>query len=180
MPHIGNGRSARKQGHKAIQADRDTLMTSQIGSRPLSFGSVLSVSKIRRRPEFMVTAAEQTAQLLAPMIKKTLWTVLSTANVSGSEMEPHAPKHLHYMNGLEEKALVSVSGPFIVPGVVVGDGLTILQRRRGSGSPRAHGRGTLTKLACASTSLLHGPQMGLREGKIAINLLLSQSKIELV
>jgi uncharacterized protein YciI len=63
--------------------------------------------------------------LLVPMIKKTLWVVLCTARVSSAEMELHAPEHLRYMNGLEAKGLLWGSGPFVVPGAVVGDGLTI-------------------------------------------------------
>jgi hypothetical protein len=50
-----------------------------------------------------MTASQETSDLLAPMIKKTLWAVLSTAKVSSAEVESHAAQHLHYMNGLEAK-----------------------------------------------------------------------------
>jgi uncharacterized protein YciI len=45
----------------------------------------------------------------------------------GEEMLPHVAAHLEYTNGLEAKGLLFASGPFIEPGVLVGDGLTILQ-----------------------------------------------------
>jgi uncharacterized protein YciI len=67
----------------------------------------------------------QTAALLAPMVNKRLWVVLSTTKVPSAAMEPHAPEHLRYMNGLEENGQLWTSGPFIAPGVTVGDGLTI-------------------------------------------------------
>jgi uncharacterized protein len=73
----------------------------------------------------MTTIPNETNELLAPMTRKTLWAVLSTAKVPSAEMEPHAPAHLRYMNGLEAQGLLRGSGPFIVPGVVVGNGLPI-------------------------------------------------------
>jgi hypothetical protein len=42
----------------------------------------------------------QIAALITPMIKKTLWVVLSTAQALSAEMEPYAPDHLRYMNDL--------------------------------------------------------------------------------
>jgi hypothetical protein len=42
----------------------------------------------------------QIAALITPMIKKTLWVVLSTAQAPSAEMEPYAPDHLRYMNDL--------------------------------------------------------------------------------
>jgi hypothetical protein len=41
----------------------------------------------------MATASQETTIELAPMIKKTLWAVLSTADASSAEMEPYAPEH---------------------------------------------------------------------------------------
>jgi uncharacterized protein YciI len=40
-------------------------------------------------------------------------------------MGPYVAEHLQYKNGLDEQGLLWGSGPFIEPGVVVGDGLTI-------------------------------------------------------
>jgi hypothetical protein len=60
----------------------------------------------------MANKSQETSSLLAPMIKKTLWAVLSTARVSCAEMEPHAAEHLRYMNSLEAKGLL---GEFLRP-----------------------------------------------------------------
>jgi uncharacterized protein YciI len=59
------------------------------------------------------------------MVKKKLWVVLSTAKVPSAAIEPYAPEHLRYMNGLEQNGELWASGPFVVPGVSVGNGLTI-------------------------------------------------------
>jgi uncharacterized protein len=121
----------------------------------------------------MATAAQDTSALLAAMIKKTLWVVLSKAKASSSEMEPHAPEHLRYMNGLEAQGLLWGSGPFIAPGVVVGDGLTIFNVAGEADVHRLMAQEPLTKLRMRTYSV---HKWELREGSITINLLLSQSK----
>ena len=73
----------------------------------------------------MMNKSQETNTLLVPMIKKTLCVGLCTARVSSAEMELHASEHLRYMKGLEAKGLLWGPGPFVVPGAVVGDGLTI-------------------------------------------------------
>jgi uncharacterized protein len=109
------------------------------------------------------------------MIKKTLWAVLRTARVSSAEMEPHAAEHLRYMNSLEAKGLLWGSGPFIVPGVIVGDGgLTIFNVPNEAEVHRLMAEEPLTKLRMR-TYVVH--KWELREGKIAIELFLSQSKV---
>lgn len=124
----------------------------------------------------MAAASEETAALLAPMIKKTLWVVLSAAKASSAEMEPHAPEHLRYMNRLEAQGVLWGSGPFIVPGVAVGDGLTIFNV---ADEAEVHGlmaEEPLTKLGLRTYTVR---KWELREGKIAIDLFLSQSKAAL-
>ena len=66
------------------------------------------------------------ADLLAPMLKKTLFVAISHAVASRSDMEPHVAEHLAYMNALEAEGRLWASGPFVHEGVLVGDGLTIL------------------------------------------------------
>jgi len=124
----------------------------------------------------MPTMTEETRALLAPMIKKTLWVVLSTANAPSSEMGPHASAHLQYMNGLEEKGLLWGSGPFIIPGVLVGDGLTIFNVADEAEVHSLMAEEPLTKLGLRSYT---SRKWELREGKISINLRLSQSRIDL-
>jgi uncharacterized protein len=74
------------------------------------------------RPDTRNTIAE----LLAPMLKKTLFVAISRVAASASEIEPFVADHLVYMNALEASGRLWASGPFIQDGVLVGDGLTIL------------------------------------------------------
>lgn len=125
----------------------------------------------------MANKSNETSALLAPMIKKTLWAVLTTAKVPSAEMEPHAVEHLRYMNSLESKGLLWGSGPFIVPGVVVDDGLTIFNVPDEADVHHLMAEEPLTKLGMRTYNV---HKWELREGKIAIELLLSQSKVALV
>jgi uncharacterized protein YciI len=124
----------------------------------------------------MTAIANETSALLAPMVRKTLWVVLSKAKVPSSAMEPHAPDHLRYMNGLEAKGLLWGSGPFILPGVIVGDGLTIFNVAEERDVHRLMEEEPLTKLGLR-TYTVH--KWELREGNVVIDLFLSQSKVAL-
>jgi uncharacterized protein len=116
------------------------------------------------------------ATLLQPMVKKVLWVVLSTARVPSSEMEPHAPAHLEYMNRLEQQGLLWGSGPFVVPGVTVGDGLTIFNVATEADARKLMDAEPLTSLGMR-TYEIH--KWELREGRIPVDLLCSQSKFVL-
>ena len=85
-------------------------------------GIPMSASK-QKDPQERINA------LLAPMLKQRLYVAFSTAVASAEDMFPHVADHLEYMNDLEAKGLLFGSGPFIQPGVLVGDGLTILQTK---------------------------------------------------
>jgi uncharacterized protein len=65
-------------------------------------------------------------QLLKPMLKRRLFVALNKALVPSDEMTPYVAEHLEYMNELEKGGKLFASGPFIQEGVLVGDGLTIL------------------------------------------------------
>jgi uncharacterized protein len=65
-------------------------------------------------------------QLLASMLKKTLFVAISRVAAPASAVEPFVAEHLAYMNSLEAEGRLWASGPFIEEGVLVGDGLTIL------------------------------------------------------
>jgi uncharacterized protein YciI len=69
----------------------------------------------------------QIADLLKPMLKKRLFVALSKAVAPAEQMLPHVTEHLRYMNRLEAEGFLFASGPFVQEGVLVGDGLTILQ-----------------------------------------------------
>jgi uncharacterized protein YciI len=124
----------------------------------------------------MTATAQDVAALLAPMIKKSLWVVLTTSHAPSAEMEPHAPEHLRYMNGLEDAGVLRGSGPFIVPGSVVGNGMTIFDVPDEAEVHRLMASEPLTKLGLR-TYTVH--KWELREGRSSINLLLSQSKVVL-
>ena len=66
------------------------------------------------------------AELLKPMLKRRLFVALNKALVPSEEMRPYVAEHLEYMNELEKAGKLFASGPFIKEGVLVGDGLTIL------------------------------------------------------
>ena len=122
----------------------------------------------------MTSTSEQTASLLASMIKKSLWVVLTKAQAPSAEMEAHAPAHLRYMNGLEEKGVLWGSGPFVTPGRVVGDGLTIFNVALEAEVHHLMDEEPLTKLGLRSYSVR---KWELREGRITVDLRLSQSRM---
>jgi len=72
-------------------------------------------------------ADEKIAELLKPMLKKRLFVALSKAIARPEDMLPFVADHLAYMDRLEDEGKLFASGPFIQQGVLVGDGLTILQ-----------------------------------------------------
>jgi uncharacterized protein len=122
----------------------------------------------------MTKAPREIAALLAPMIKKRLWVVISTAKAAGAEMEPHAPDHLRYMSDLEARGVLWGSGPFIAPEVVVGDGLTIFNVADQADVHPYMAEEPLTKLGMRSYIVR---SWELREGMVGINLLLSDSRV---
>jgi uncharacterized protein len=65
-------------------------------------------------------------ELLKPMLRRKLFVALNRALVPSEEMAPYVAEHLEYMNALEESGRLFASGPFVQEGVLVGDGLTIL------------------------------------------------------
>jgi len=70
---------------------------------------------------------DKVAQLVKPMLKKRLFAALNKAVAPQEQMLPLMADHLEYMIKLESEGKLFASGPFIRPGVLVGDGLTILR-----------------------------------------------------
>ena len=124
----------------------------------------------------MPPVSQEAGALLATMIKTPLWVVLNSRKVPSSEMEPYVAEHLQYMNGLEEQGLLWGSGPFIEPGVVVGDGLTIFKVAEEADVHRLMAEEPLVKHGLRSYAVR---KWELREGKISIDLFLSQSRFSL-
>jgi uncharacterized protein len=119
---------------------------------------------------------EKIATLLAPMLRQRLFVALSTARASAEQMLPHVAEHLEYMNSLEEKGLLFASGPFIEPGVLVGDGLTILQADTFEEAQALMDDEPLIKLGFRTFDLR---PWELREGQISVTLNVSKSNFSL-
>jgi uncharacterized protein len=66
------------------------------------------------------------AELLKPMLKRRLFVALNKALVPSEVMTPYVAEHLEYMSELERSGKLFASGPFVQEGILVGDGLTIL------------------------------------------------------
>jgi uncharacterized protein YciI len=115
--------------------------------------------------------------LLAPMVKKTLYVAISRAISTSEDMLPFVAEHLRYMNELERRGVLFGSGPFVQPGVIVGDGLTILRADSIEGAHLLMEEEPLIKRGMRKYDLR---QWELREGFISVNLHLSRSAFELV
>lgn len=115
-------------------------------------------------------------ELLAPMLKKTLYAGLSKAVSSSQEMLPFVADHLRYMNELEEKGLLFGSGPFVQEGVLVGDGLTILRAESLEHARELMENEPLIKRGMRTFELR---KWELREGRILIELDASRSQFRL-
>jgi uncharacterized protein len=118
----------------------------------------------------------ETATLLAPMLKRALWAVLSVPKVPSAAMEPHAPEHLRYMRALEETGSLWASGPFLMPGVTIGAGLTIFNVSDEAEVHRLMRAEPLTRLGMR-TYEVH--KWELREGRISVSLMCSRSSFTL-
>jgi uncharacterized protein YciI len=115
--------------------------------------------------------------LLAPMVKKTLYVAISRAISTSEDMLPFVAEHLRYMNELERRGVLFGSGPFVQPGVIVGDGLTILRADSIEGARLLMEEEPLIKRGMRTFDLR---QWELREGSISVNLHLSRSAFELL
>jgi uncharacterized protein YciI len=96
------------------------------------------------------------AELLAPMLKKTLFVAINHVAAPASAIEPFVAEHLAYMNALEAEGRLWASGPFIPEGVLVGDGLTILSTSTIEGARRAMEEERSSSEGCAATSSENG------------------------
>ncbi len=116
------------------------------------------------------------AELLAPMLKKTLFVAISRVAASAGEIEPFVADHLAYMNALEADGRLWASGPFIQEGVRVGDGLTILSTATIGEAQETMAEEPLVKRGLRTFELR---KWELREGRITVSLNASTSKYSL-
>jgi hypothetical protein len=101
------------------------------------------------------------AELLAPMLKKTLFVAINRVAAPSDAIEPFVAEHLDYTNVLEAERRLWASGPFIKEGVLVGDGLTILSTSTIERGAPGHGRGTARQAPAAH---LRAQKMGAARG----------------
>ncbi len=116
------------------------------------------------------------ADLLAPMLKKTLFVAISHAVAPADLMVPHVAEHLAYMNALEAEGRLWASGPFVKDGVLVGDGLTILSVATIEEARQAMDEEPLVKRGLRRFDLR---RWELREGRMTITLNASTSSYTL-
>jgi hypothetical protein len=116
------------------------------------------------------------AELLAPMLRKTLFVSLNRVVAPASEIAPFVADHLVYMNKLEADGLLWASGPFIEEGVLVGDGLTILSTPTIEAAESLMREEPLIKRGLRTFELR---KWELREGRMTITLHASTSEYSL-
>jgi uncharacterized protein len=117
-------------------------------------------------------ATDIVAELLAPMLKRTLFVAISRVAASADEIKPFVADHLAYMNGLEADGRLWASGHFIQKDVLVGDGLTILSTATIDEAREAMEEEPLVKRGLRTFELR---TWELREGRMTINLCASNS-----
>jgi uncharacterized protein len=117
------------------------------------------------------------AELLKPMLKKRLFVALNQALVPSNEMTPYVAEHLEYMNELEKTGKLFASGPFIQEGVLVGDGLTILNTATADEAKALMEAEPLIKRGLRGFEL---HTWELREGRMTVTLNASTSSFELL
>jgi uncharacterized protein YciI len=116
------------------------------------------------------------AELLAPMLKKTLFVAINRVAAPASTIEPFVAEHLAYMNALEAEGRLWASGPFIEEGVLVGDGLTILSTSTIEEARQTMEEEPLIKRGLRTFELR---KWELREGRIDISLRASVGRYSL-
>jgi uncharacterized protein len=116
------------------------------------------------------------AELLAPMLKKTLFVAINRVAAPASEIVPFVADHLAYMNSLEADGRLWASGPFLQEGVLVGDGLTILSTATMEEARQAMEEEPLIKRGLRTFELR---RWELREGRMTVTLRASTSSYSL-
>jgi hypothetical protein len=95
--------------------------------QPIFCATAWSITQISNRSAKMADDTKATvAELLAPILKKTLFVAVSHVAAPAEQIAPFVAEHLIYMNALEAQGRLWASEPFIQEGVLVGDGMTIL------------------------------------------------------
>jgi len=123
-----------------------------------------------------MTDDERTAELMAKMLRKKLYVLLSKPLVPPDKLKPFLPAHLEYMIGLEKRGLVFASGPLADgEGPPTGHGLTVL-RARDAGEARALAEGDPFFVNGLRTFELK--EWTIMEGTLGVRVNLSDQTIE--
>ncbi|MFE7126301.1 YciI family protein [Streptomyces sp. NPDC057617] len=125
----------------------------------------------------MSTTDKTVEQLLARMTRKRLFAAINRRVAEDAEITPYVGDHLRYMIELEGRGLLWASGPFVEPGVQVGDGLTILNTDTADEARELLAEDPLCRRGLRT---FEGPfPWELREGRIPISLDASSSSFHL-
>lgn len=111
--------------------------------------------------------SERTFEILDNSVKKHLWAAISKLTADPDEVAPYVAAHLEYMVKLEREGRLWASGPFLVPGVIVGGGLTILRAATEEEARRLMDDEPLIRLGLRSYDL---HLWEVREGRITIEV----------
>jgi hypothetical protein len=123
-----------------------------------------------------MTDDERIAELMAKMLRKKLYVLLSKPLVSPDKLKPFLPTHLEYMIGLERRGLVFASGPLADgEGPPTGHGLTVL-RAKDAGEARALAEGDPFFVNGLRTFELK--EWTIMEGTLGVRVNLSDQTIE--
>ena len=110
---------------------------------------------------------QQVGEFIVRTIRKHLWVVIAHVNADAEAIQPHVDEHLEYMAKLEKEGKLWASGPFVAPGVLVGDGLTIFRADTEEEARALIDEEPLTKRNLRTYELR---LWELREGRITIEL----------
>ena len=116
------------------------------------------------------------AELLAPMLKKTLFVAINRVAAPANAIEPFVAERRAYMNAPKAAGRLWASGPFVEEGVLVGDGLTILSTGTIEEARPATEEEPLIKRGLRTFELR---KWELREGRMHISLRASVSRYSL-
>ena len=107
---------------------------------------------------------------------KRLWVALAKAIGSQEAISSHVANHLQWMKDMEARGKIWASGPFPKEGILVGDGMTILDASNEAEARSLMDQEPLTKLGLRTYELY---PWDLREGRITIQLNASTSSYKM-
>jgi uncharacterized protein YciI len=117
---------------------------------------------------------DEIQQLIKPNLRKRLYVAFSYPVAPVEEIVPHIPEHLRYMMEFEDQ--VFLSGPFIMEGQLVGEGMTVLHASSAEEAARFMENEPFIKRGLRRFEL---KVWELREGTVSIRTKLSETRFDL-